>query len=114
MNLKRMSVILSASVLGAMLLSGTARAADAEYELTIKDHRYSPTTLSVPSGKKFRLIVKNQDATPEEFESYDLNREKVVTGGSSITVFLGPLAARKYRFFGDFHRDTAQGVLEAS
>ncbi len=37
---------------------------------------------------KFKLIVRNDDTTPEEFESYDLNREKVVSPGQEITVFL--------------------------
>jgi hypothetical protein len=28
-------------------------------------------------------------------------------------VFLGPLDPGEYKFFGDFHQDTAQGVLIA-
>ena len=60
---------------------------------------------------KFKLLVQNLDATPEEFESTDLNREKVVTGNNTITVILGPLDAGKYHFFGDFHQETAQGDL---
>jgi hypothetical protein len=28
-------------------------------------------------------------------------------------VFLGPLPAGEYKFFGDFHQDTAQGVMVA-
>ena len=86
-----------------------AFAASDEYELVIKDHQFSPKTLEVPAGRKIKLIVKNEDATAEEFESYDLNREKVVAGNAKITVFVGPLMAKTYKFFGDFHPDTAQG-----
>ncbi len=58
--------------------------------------------------------MKNTDDTADEFESIDLNREKLVAPGQTITVFLGPLLDRAtYKFFGDFHQDTAQGVMVA-
>jgi len=67
----------------------------------------------VPANVKFRLMVKNSDDTADEFESVDLNREKLVAPGQTITVFLGPLSPGEYKFFGDFHQDTAQGVMVA-
>jgi cupredoxin-like protein len=79
--------------------------------LTIKDHKFQPERVEVPAGVKFRLTVKNNDTTAEEFESFELNREKVVPPGKEIPVFLGPLERGQYPFFGDFHRDTARGVL---
>ena len=97
------------------LLSGMhacAWAADEfQARLSIRDHKFDPATLTVPAGMKIRLTIENLDATPEEFESHELNREKVVTGKGSITVFLGPLDAGRYPFFGDFHQETAQGVV---
>ena len=90
-----------------------AQAADVEAKLVIRDHKFDPAELSVPAGTKIRLTIENQDATPEEFESTELNREKVVVGKGTITVFLGPLDAGKYHFFGDFHQETAQGDLVA-
>ena len=84
-----------------------------EVHLAIRDHKFDPDTLTVPAGVKIRLLVENQDPTPEEFESADLNREKVVVGKGTITVYLGPLDAGKYHFFGDFHQETAQGDLVA-
>lgn len=83
------------------------------YTLTIKNHRYEPTTLRVPADTKIKIKIVNSDSTPEEFESSDFNREKIVMPNSSITVFVGPLKAGKYGFFGDFHQDTAQGTLIA-
>lgn len=85
-----------------------AMAAD-DYVLTIRDHSFQPTDIAIPAGTKVRLIVKNADPTAEEFESSDLNREKVVAAGNQITVFIGPLSAGRYEFFGDFHPDTARG-----
>lgn len=98
--------------LAALILAGPA-AADDVLHLSIKDHKYEPARIEVPAGVKFKLIVKNEDPTPEEFESFDLKREKVVPPGQEIPVFLGPLDPGEYKFFGDFHQDTAQGVMVA-
>jgi len=95
----------------ALLLPLTARAAD--YMLTIKDHQFQPTELTVPSGTKIKLIVENQDATPEEFDSHALNREKVIAGHSTATIYIGPLTPGRYPFIGEFHQTTAQGVIVA-
>jgi plastocyanin len=93
--------------------SGAELADDPQFTLVIKDHKFSPTELQVPAGAKVRLVVRNDDATPEEFESRELHREKVVPPGQQIIVIVGPLDAGTYRFFGDFHKDTAQGKLIA-
>ena len=37
-----------------VLLTATAFAADPEFTLVIKDHRFEPSELTVPSGKKRR------------------------------------------------------------
>ncbi len=97
-----------------LLLSGLARASDLpEYKLVIKNHRFEPAELSVPSGQKIKLLVENQDATAEEFESYELNREKVVAANATISVFIGPLAPGRYPYFGDFNQATAKGTIVA-
>ena len=88
-----------------------AAASEPEFTLVIKDHRFTPPELVVPAGQKLKLIVENQDATPEEFESYALNREKIVPGGGRIVVFVGPLKAGRYEFFGEFNPKTARGWL---
>jgi plastocyanin len=88
-----------------------AMAADAAYTLTIKDHKFQPTEIEIPAGKKIELLVKNEDPTPEEFESTELKREKVVPGGQQITVYIGPLKPGRYEFFGDFNPTTARGHI---
>ncbi|MDX1805032.1 MAG: cupredoxin domain-containing protein [Alcanivorax sp.] len=83
------------------------------FTLVIKNHQFQPAVLEIPAGERVRLTVRNQDATPEEFESYSLNREKVIAGNSTGVVFVGPLDAGEYDFFGDFNPDTAKGKLIA-
>jgi len=80
-------------------------------KLVIKDHQFVPAELNIPSGTKIRLVVENHDATPEEFESYELNREKIIAGNSKTTVFIGPLEPGRYPFFGEFNPATAQGAI---
>ena len=105
---------LTAAVMVALGFAVTAAASDVrEFTLVIHDHSYHPAELRVPAGTKFTLRVTNEDATPEEFESTDLNRETLVLAKRSIVIYVGPLRAGTYAYFGDFHRDTAQGRLIA-
>ena len=97
----------------ALFFPIAAIAADFDALLIIKDHRFQPSELSVPAGKKIRLVVENQDATPEEFESHPLNREKVIAGNSKATIYVGPLEPGRYPFFGEFNEATALGALIA-
>ncbi|MEN6585722.1 MAG: cupredoxin domain-containing protein [Sulfuricella sp.] len=97
----------------AIICSSTAMAAEAAHVLIIQDHRFQPAELVVPAGTKIKLSVENRDLTPEEFESHDLNREKVIAGKSTATIFVGPLAPGRYRFYGEFNEKTALGVIVA-
>jgi plastocyanin len=98
-------------VASAALGTAPALAADPEFTLVIKDHRFDPSEITVPAGQKVKLIVQNKDATPEEFESKTLKREKVIAGNSSATIMIGPLAPGRYPFYGEYHEKTAQGVV---
>ena len=91
----------------------SARADYPQFELRIREHRFEPTELRVPAGRKIRLLVHNQDATAEEFESYELNREKVIPPQSKGQLYIGPLDPGRYPFFGDFHPQTARGAIVA-
>lgn len=96
-----------------VVLPSRALAADTAYQLVIQEHRFLPAELTVPQGKKIRLTIENRDASPEEFESHALNREKVIAGKSSATIFIGPLKPGRYPFSGEFNEKTAQGVIVA-
>jgi hypothetical protein len=83
------------------------------FQLTVKDGRFIPETVDVPAGKKFKLVVSNEGPGPEEFESHELNREKVIPAGQKAEIILGPLKAGTYSFFGEFHPKTAKGQIVA-
>lgn len=103
----------AALALSPAVLSLPASAAGEAFTLTIKDHRFSPETLTVPAGQEFDLTVINADPTAEEFESNDFHVEKVIAGGKQMTFHIGPLSAGSYGFFGERHMDTALGNLFA-
>tara|TARA_R110002073_G_scaffold261968_1_gene424873 strand:+ start:1648 stop:1992 length:345 start_codon:yes stop_codon:yes gene_type:complete len=88
-----------------------AVAATEEIELIIKDHLFFPATLEISAGQKVRVRIINQDPTPEEFESFELNREKLIVGNGQAVVFIGPLEPGEYPFFGEFYPKTAQGMV---
>ena len=99
--------------LAFLLFPALSLAADLEVALTIKNHQFTPAEIKVPAGKKIKLLVSNQDSTPEEFESHQLNREKMIAGNGRAVIYVGPLSPGKYPFYGEFHEDTARGVLVA-
>lgn len=103
-----------ASALIALLLGFTATVAstaEPELALVIKNHRFEPDELKVPANQRVKLVVHNQDSTPEEFESHSLNREKVIPGGAKATIFIGPLKPGRYPFVGEYNEATAKGVV---
>ena len=81
--------------------------------LVIKNHRFEPAEVKVPAGQRVKLVVHNQDNTPEEFESHDLNREKIVPPGAKASIFIGPLKPGHYTFVGEYNEATAKGVVIA-
>jgi len=94
-------------------MSTVVTAATAEIEIVIKDHLFFPAIVEIPAGEKVKLRIINQDPTPEEFESYELNREKVIAGNRQTVIFIGPLEPGEYPFFGEFYPKTAQGKVVA-
>jgi len=79
--------------------------------LVIRNHRFEPAELKLPQGQRIKLMVHNQDSTPEEFESHGLNREKVVPAGAKVTLFIGPLKPGRYDFYGEYNKATARGAV---
>lgn len=105
-------VLITCSIL--LAVTSTVKADVPEIELLIKNHLFYPSTLEVPADQKIRIRLINKDPTPEEFESLELNREKIVAGNSETIIFIGPLAPGIYTFFGEFFPKTAQGVIVAN
>ena len=102
-----------AAIILLLTLASVTRAGEPEVTLVLEGHRFAPAELRVPAGRRLKLIVENRDSTPEEFESYALNREKIVAPGVRSVVYIGPLEPGRYEFFGDFNPATARGWLVA-
>jgi len=100
---------------GLLLLCVCFNTANAtpEFKIEIKDNLFFPAELTVPANTKVKLRIFNLDSTPEEFESYELNREKVIVGNSQTVIFIGPLLPGSYPYFGEFNPKTAQGIIYA-
>ena len=107
-----MRILLSLLML-AFVACASAPAVRAQEPLTItiRNHRFEPTELKVPAGKRVTVYIVNEDATPEEFESHSLRVEKVIPGKSKGLVRIGPLTKGRYEFFGEFHEKTARGAV---
>src|SRR5271156_5204120 len=87
-------------------LASSALADDPVITITLKDHQFVPSEVPVPAGVKVKLLVKNEQQVNAEFESNSLHREKIVSAGGEIAVFVGPLDPGSYEFFDDFHNAT--------
>jgi plastocyanin len=101
-------------LLATIALAPAAHAADPPViDIVIKDHRFTPAEIHVPTGQVVILRIRNDDTTAEEFDSAALKTEKVVAGGYTASVRLRPLAPGRYSFMGEYHPETAQGVVIA-
>jgi len=104
------------SLLAILLLSVVTTAVKAEtpvIKIEIRNHLFYPSSFTIPVNTKVKLMIYNRDNTSEEFESYELNREKVIMGNRKAVIFIGPLPAGEYPFFGEFYPKTAQGKVIA-
>jgi hypothetical protein len=108
--MRALSLALIVAFLAAV--PGAALAAD-EITMTIKDHKFTPSELKVPANQRLSVIVVNDDATPEEFESLPMKIEKVIPGKSKAIIRFGPLQPGRYEFIGEFNQATAKGVMIA-
>jgi len=108
----RVSTLLAIAILTAA--SASARGGEVySATITIRNHRFEPSAIHVPAGKRIVLTVVNADPLSEEFDSAALKVEKVIAGNSEDAVRLRPLDPGRYPFIGEYHADTAQGMLIA-
>lgn len=83
------------------------------FTLVMRAGRFVPETIEVPANTKFRLLLKNEGPGAEEFESVEMRKEKVLAPGASSFLIFQPLKPGAYKFFGEFHPETAQGRVIA-
>jgi len=97
---------------GTVCAVSPSTAEDASYSITIGANKFEPKILNVKAGVKIALTVKNASGASAEFESGELNREKVVAAGSSVVIYIGPLAPGRYPYYDDFNQSN-QGEIVA-
>jgi plastocyanin len=96
------------------LAAGTGLAAAEQlltFKLATKDGRFYPETIEVPAGTRFKIVITNEGPGPEEFESNNPHREKVLAAGGTSFLIFPALKPGVYPFFGEFHPETAKGRI---
>jgi len=93
------------------LFSFIVEAKRPEYQLALKNHLFYPAQIIIPANKKVKLVIYNHDNSVEEFDSFDLNREKVIFPLQKSIIFIGPLPVGEYHFFGEYHPNSARGKV---
>lgn len=79
--------------------------------IEIKAHLFYPSEVVVPEKTPIQLLITNHDEVPEQFDSFILNREKLIFPQQTVTIFLPKLAVGQYDFMGEYHPHTAKGVI---
>ena len=112
MSYKNISRYFTVSVSSLLLIfTFIAQAKRPEYNLKIENHLFYPAKITIPANKKVKLIIANHDATIEEFDSFSLNREKVIFPKQQAIIFIGPLPEGEYSFIGEYHPHSARGKV---
>jgi len=107
-----MKKITHLSLLILLIISqATAWAKTPVIHINIHNHLFIPSEITIPVNTKVKLVIHNKDHEDEEFESYELNREKIIIGKHKGIIFIGPLPEGNYPFFGEFFPKTAQGMV---
>lgn len=101
-------------IIGIVSMPAVLASPPLEFRLTLEDNLFFPSRLEIPADTKIKLIIINLDSTPEEFDSFDLNREKVIFPHRQAVIYVGPLKPGEYEFFGEYNPNTARGVLVAT
>jgi len=111
--MKYLIAVFSLIVLVTLLCPTSARGDDTVIELRFENRRFTPQTITVPANQAVTLRITNVSKEPIEFESFKLNREKVVGPGETVVVRLPALRPGSYDFYDDFHQDVPAGSIIA-
>ena len=106
------SKIVFGLILFAMVVLGTqAAAVDTVIELRFENRRFIPQAITAPANLPFKIKITNASKEAIEFESFKLNRERVVGPGESLIIPIPALRPGTYDFYDDFHRDVPDGTI---
>lgn len=107
------SVRLTVILVGLVLAVPAGAADDPVFVIEFADGTITPQMLEVPAGRPFKLELRNTGASPVEFESLELRKEKVLGPGVTSFIVIRRLAPGEYRFFDDFHLGAEPALLIA-
>ena len=94
-----------AAMVALLGLGAPSLAEDRTVALAVEDRGFAPGEVDVPAGARVRLEVTNRTGAAIEFESFELNRERVVQPGQTVNVYVSGLEPGRYEFFDDFHQE---------
>jgi Cupredoxin-like domain len=114
-SVSRRRALRNLSTMLAFCLAGLAARADDDPVFTIEFHdgKVAPIRIEVPANRRFKIELRNSGATPAEFESNELHKEKVLAPGTTSALVFRTLDPGEYPFFDDFHPDAPKAVLVA-
>ena len=111
--MKNLIAVLKLIIIVMVLFPAGARGNDTVIELRFESRHFIPQTITVPANQPLTLRITNASKEPIEFESFKLNREKVVGPGETIIVRLPALRPGSYDFYDDFRQDVPAGSIVA-
>ena len=82
---------------------------DPTFELSLKEHQFTPAELTVPADRRLKLTIKNSSTRRPRSSTPAFKAEKIIPGGGEVSVYIGPLKAGTYGFFDDFHPAETKG-----
>jgi Cupredoxin-like domain len=96
----------------SLAFTGSPRAEDiVTYEIMLKDHRFTPAEIHVPTGKPFNVLVTNATEGADEFEMLLPALEKTLAPGQQGKVRIRPLGTGRFPFFGESDPDDERGAF---
>lgn len=98
-------------VLATTILGNNALGEDRVVALRYENHRFAPQSITVSSNRAFSIKVVNASNETIEFESFKLDRERVVGPGETTIVNVPALSPGNYDFYDDFHDDVPEGAI---
>ncbi len=81
------------------------------YDILLKDHKFTPSEIHVPTGKPFFVHVTNATDYADEFEMLLPALEKTLQPGQEGKVRIRPLGRGRFPFFGETDPDNEQGAF---
>jgi len=98
-------------VLLAGAFASGIRAEENVVDLRFENRRFSPQNLTVTANQRFIIKLFNASKETIEFESFKLDREKVVGPGETAMIYIPALKPGRYDFYDDFHEDVPEGTI---